>query len=234
MLMQLRKQRSLLCALLFSTFLFASEPIGAQELTLDQVLSRMEAAGDRLKTLRAEVEQKKWTEILQEYDAGESGLFLFLKGEHGVYLRKQIQQPYENLLVIREGEVIFYQPGIKQAQKYQLGRHKDKAEFMLLGFGSDKESLHQSYNIQLQGRGKLGERQAYQLELTPKSEKVSAFFSRIVLWIDPQLWIPVQQKLVEPTQDHLLIRFSKIEWNPRISKSDFEVKLPKDVAIIGN
>ena len=36
-------------------------------------------------------------------------------------------------------------------------------------------------------------------------------------------WVPIQQKLVEPTQDHLLIRFQDLELNPKLSKGDFNV-----------
>jgi outer membrane lipoprotein-sorting protein len=48
------------------------------------------------------------------------------------------------------------------------------------------------------------------------------------------MWVPIQQQLVEPTQDYLLIRFADVELDPELSKSDFDVNLPKDVKIIQN
>ena len=98
----------------------------------------------------------------------------------------------------------------------------------------NKAALKETYEISLIGEEQLGDRTTYQLELKPKSDKVSAFFVRIEIWIDSELWVPVQQKLVEPTQDHLLIRFSDIELNPKLSRSRFDLKLPDDVRIIGN
>ena len=68
--------------------------------------------------------------------------------------------------------------------------------------------------------------------MDPKSEKVSAFFVRIVLWIDAEMWVPVQQKLVEPTQDYLLITFNNIRLNANVRKSEFDMKLPGDVKVI--
>lgn len=199
---------------------------------LERVLTQIDKVGAGLESIRAEIHQKKWTDILEEYDEGEKGEFYFLKTEKGVYLRKEIEEPTQNSLVIGESEVVFYQPAIKQAQKYNLGRHGDKAEFLLLGFGTDREALKNTYRIDLQGKEKVGDRNTVKLLLEPKSKEVAAFFTEIVLWVDVELWVPIQQKLVEPTRDHLLIRFDNIEINPDLSKSDFEVKLPKDVRVI--
>jgi len=117
---------------------------------------------------------------------------------------------------------------------YNLGGHGDKAEFMLLGFGSDKQALNDTYEINLLGQENVEDRNAYKVELKPKSDKVAAFFIRIVLWIDDQMWVPIQEQLVEPTEDYLLIRFSEVQLDVKLSKSDFEVKLPKDVKVIQN
>lgn len=208
--------------------------LSAQDATLDKVLSRMDAVGAKLKSMRAGIHQKKWTAILEEFDDGESGRFMFLKTGQGVFLRKDIDNPTSSTLVIKEGEVIFFQPSIKQAQMYNLGGHGDKAEFLLLGFGSDKQALGDTYEIALLGQEKVRDRNTYQLELKPKSENVAAFFVRIVLWVDDEMWVPIQEQLVEPTEDYLLIRFSEVQLDAELSKSDFEVALPSDVKIIQN
>jgi outer membrane lipoprotein-sorting protein len=202
--------------------------------TLDQILTKMDKVGQNLKSLQAEIVQKKWTDILGEYDEGEKGEFLFLKEGDGIYLRKEISEPTASVLVIKDGNVTFYQPAIKQAQEYKLGNHKDKAEFMLLGFGTNKEALRRTYDISYLGEDQIDGKTTYQLELKPKSDQVAAFFVRIILWVDAERGIPIQQQLVEPTQDHLLIRFSDIRLNPKLSKSDFDVKLPRDVRVIRN
>ena len=212
----------------------ASSVFGYGQITLDEILENMDRVGADLQSMRAGLQQKKWTDILEEYDEGESGRFLFLKDKQGVYLRKDIENPTTNFLVIKEGTVLFYQPSIKQAQEYNMGRHKDKAEFLLLGFGSDQAALAETYDISFKGEEEIAGQKTYRLELKPKSEKVAAFFDRIELWIDGKKWVPIQQKLVEPTQDHLLIRFEDLELNPKLSKGDFNVKLPKDVRVIRN
>lgn len=217
-----------------SLFYFCCSVILAQSLTLEQVLSKMDQAGASLKSMSARITQKKWTDILEQFDKGETGQFIFLKEKNDVYLRKDIALPQPNTLVIRQGNVLFYQPKIKQAQKYNLGKNKDKAEFLLLGFGSDKEALKKAYRIRLLKKEAVQGRETYVLELTPRSEEVSAYFSQIVLWVDSKLWVPVQQKLVEPNKDYLLINFDAIKLNDKISKFRFELKLAKDVKTVGS
>ncbi len=223
------------CGLLsFLAVAVASQVFGYGQITLDEILENMDRVGGDLRSMRAGLQQKKWTDILEEYDEGERGRFLCLKDKQGIYWRKDIEDPTTNFLVIKEGTVLFYQPAIKQAQEYKMGRHKDKAEFLILGFGSDQATLTETYDISFLGEEEIEGQKTYQLELKPKSEQVAAFFERIVLWIDGKKWVPIQQKLVEPTQDHLLIRFEDLELNPKLSKGDFNVKLPKDVRIIRN
>jgi len=211
-----------------------SSLVFAETNTLDKVLSQIDKVGSSLTSMEATIVQKKWTDILEEYDSGEIGRFSFLRENGKVHLRKDIEDPTVNHLVISDSVVTFYQPKIKQAQRYQLGKHGDKAEFLLLGFGSNKDALNEAYNIDLIGEETVEGRKTYHIELKPKSEQVSAFFTSIHLWIDAEIWVPIQQRLVEPTQDHLLIRFDDIKLNAKIKKSAFSLKIPKEVKVIQN
>jgi len=205
-----------------------------QSLTLEEILTAIDQRGATLKSMSSSIHQKKWTDILGEFDQGESGRFDFLKDGEKIYLRRDIVKPQKNSLIIRDGEVLFYQPKIKQLQRYDLGQRADHAEFLLLGFSSNKEALEEAYEIRLGEKEVVGGRETYLLELTPKSKQVSAYFSQIVLWIDVELWVPIQQKLVEHTRDYLLIRFDDIQLNPKIGKSRFDLKIGDDVQVVGS
>lgn len=228
------KSRFLVSLLLFVSTLPSVQAETRESLTLEQVLTKIDQVGASLRSMSSSISQKRWTDILQEFDRGESGRFLFLKENDELHLRKEIAKPQENTLIISEGKLLYYQPKIKQVQKYDLGQRRDRAEFLLLGFSSNKQALKEAYKIRLGKKETVEGREAYPLELTPKSQSVSAYFSQIVLWIDTTLWVPIQQKLVEPTRDYLLIRFDDIELNPDISKSRFDLKLPKDVQVVGS
>lgn len=205
-----------------------------QALTLEEILTKIDQRGATLRSMSASISQRKWTDILEEFDQGESGRFDFLKVAGKIYLRRDIIKPQKNSLVIGDGKISFYQPSIKQLQRYDLGQRRDRVEFLLLGFGSSKEALREVYDIQLGEQEIVEGRETYPLSLNPKSEQVSAHFSQIVLWIDTELWVPIQQKLVEPTRDYLLIRFDDIDLNPMITKSRFDLKIADDVQVVGS
>lgn len=226
--------RMLLAVVLFSCSSLAQESPGAASLALEQVLARMEEHGGALRSLSCDLSQKKWTHILEEFDPEERGRFYFLREGGRVHLRRDLEHPQESWLVISDGKLTFYQPRIKQALRRDLGQDGDRAEYLLLGFGSDPEALKESYEVQLVGQEKVGQRETHVLELSPRSPRVSAIFSKIVLWVDADLWVPVQQQLVEPTRDYQLIRFENIQLNPRLSRSLFEAKLPAETRVVGN
>ena len=206
---------------------------GGPQLTLQQILDQVELRGQNLESMTAEIRQRKWTDILGEFDEGERGRFLFLRASQSVYLRKDILKPQPNHLVIADGKLLLYQPVIRQAQRHHLGENKNRAEFLLLGFGSSRESLENAYVIELLGQESVESQITYVLKLVPKSDRVSAYFSEIILWFDAELWVPIQQKLIEPTHDYLLVNFEEVKLNPKLSKADFAIDLPKNVQIVG-
>ena len=199
---------------------------------LESVLENMDRRGANLRSMSARIVQKKWTDILEEFDQEERGDFHFLRDNDAIRLRRDITEPGVSTLLINDGKGTFYQPLLKQANRYDLGARKDRAEFLLLGFTSKQEALREAYAIRWLGPEMIGDRQTYVLELTPRSDKVSAFFSRVVLWVDGRLWVPIQQKLVEPTRDYLLIRFEDVRLNLDLPASRFELDLPSDVNVI--
>ena len=200
--------------------------------SLESVLENMDRRSADLRSMSARIVQKKWTDILEAFDQEERGEFQVLRENEAIRLRRDITEPGRSILVINDGKGTFYQPLLKQANRYDLGARKDRAEFLLLGFISKKEALREAYAIGWLGPEMIGGRQTYALELTPRSERVSAFFSRIVLWVDSRLWIPIQQKLVEPTRDYLLIRFEDVRLNLDLPASRFDLELPSDVNVI--
>ena len=125
---------------------FADLPSAAAETVsatpgLESVLENMGRRGGNLRSMSAKIIQKKWTDILQEFDQEERGEFLFLRENRAIRLRRDIKAPGLSTLLINDGKGIFYQPLLKQANRYDLGTRKDRAEFLLLGFTSRKEAL---------------------------------------------------------------------------------------------
>ena len=125
----------------------------------------------------------------------------------------------------------FYQPVIKQAQIYNLGKNKDKAEYLALGLGQAPAKLQETFDIAIQGTESVAGSPCSVLVLKPKNPSAAALFSSITLWIKTATGVPIQQKLQEPSGDYTLVNFSNEKLNITIPASTFEQKLPSGVDI---
>lgn len=197
--------------------------------SLKEVLKQLEATGETFRTFSAKFVQKKYTRILEEFDAPESGLLLYARAKDGsALLRQEVVQPAPRILTIKGGIATIYQPRLKQGQVVNLGKNKDKAEYLVLGLGQSPGKLQESFDLAYRGSEKVGDVSCSILELTPKNPAAAAFFSSITLWIRKSNGVPIQQKLLEPSGDYLLVNFSGEKLNSNIPMSSFEQSPPKD------
>jgi len=200
---------------------------------LDTVLRQMEAVGKSFRSFSASFSQKKYTAVLREFDTPESGEFHYARARDGsALLRQEVTRPALRILTIRGGSAVIYQPALKQAQVANLGKNKDKAEYLALGLGQSPGKLRESFDLELLGKENLGSAPCWMLLLKPRSREAAAFFSSITLWIREATGVPIQQKLQEPNGDYLLVSFTSEKLNRPIPDSRFEQKLPAGVEVL--
>jgi outer membrane lipoprotein-sorting protein len=208
-------------------------PQSGSDAALDQVLKQMEEVGKNFRSFRAHFTQKKYTLVLKEFDAPETGEFFYARARDGsALLRQEATSPAPRILTIKGGTAVVYQPKIRQAQLVHLGKNKDKAEYLALGLGQSPGKLRAAFDINSQGTESVGGVSCWILSLKPKSSAAAAFFTSITLWIKKASGIPIQQKLQEPNGDYLLVNFSGEKLNTPLPMSEFEQKLPKDVDLL--
>lgn len=201
----------------------------------DRVLQKMEQAGKTFSSLSAQIAQKKWTAILQEFDTEEKGTFAYARSKEGqALIRKEIVTPAQTIAIVNRDQAVIYQPKIKQAQRIRLGQYKDKVEFMAIGVGQSAGKLKDNFDVRVLGHETLDGDKVIALELKPRSAKTAAFLAIITLWMDEQKWVPVQTKLQEPNGDYLLTRFTQLKLNSKLPDSLFSLQLPSDVQVSGN
>jgi outer membrane lipoprotein-sorting protein len=198
--------------------------------TLDQVLGQMDEVGKTFKSFSASFTQKKYTAVLKEFDTPESGEFYYSRAKDGsALLRQEVGSPGKRILTIKGGVATVYNPVIKQAQVINLGKNKDKAEYLALGLGQSPAKLRETFNMEYKGTETIEGVPCAMLLLKPKSAAVSAYFSSITLWI--KKGIPIRQKLLEPSGDYLLVEFTREKLNARIPEAKFEQQLPAGIEI---
>ena len=67
----------LVSLLLFVSVVLLVQAETRESLTLEQLLTKIDQVGTSLRSMSSSISQKRWTDILQEFDQGESGQFFF-------------------------------------------------------------------------------------------------------------------------------------------------------------
>jgi outer membrane lipoprotein-sorting protein len=233
----MKKDHVLICSLmlLLAPLAFLGSSSGqekAGQAALDQVLVRMEALGKSFRSFSADFTQRKYIGALKEFDNPESGVFIYARAQDGsALLRQEFKSPGRKVLTIKGGTATVYQPAINQASVVNLGKNKDKAEFLALGIGQSPAKMRETFNIEYQGEEKIDGIACSILVLKPRSSATAAFLASITLWIKATNSLPVQQRLQEPNGDYLLNKFANEKLNPKVAASDFEQNLPKNADI---
>jgi outer membrane lipoprotein-sorting protein len=198
--------------------------------TVDTVLKQMDRAAGEFRTLTADLEHSKYTDVVKDTSL-ETGHILVRKDDK---MRIEILQP-DPRTILRNGDSLFvYTPKIKRVEEYDLGKNRSLVDqYVRLGFGTRGEDLKKGYLLTVLGEETLDARKIVLLELTPKSDKVRAQISKIQMWIDQASWIPVQQKFFETgSGDFFIFHYKNIALNLKIHDSRFKPNWPKGVTLI--
>lgn len=188
---------------------------------IDDILSRMEKASGSLKTYSAEFTKERVFVIAEERDEA-SGQFYYQKPGKILW---QFQKPDPKTVHIEPGLVETYDPKIKQLMRAKPPQ--SKSEFQIIGFGSSKKSMTDTYVIELRGEDDA----AYHLLLTPRSVEDS-MFEKFELWVDKHTFVPSQIKLYEKSKDETTITFTGARINPELKSSLFKIVPPAGTEII--
>jgi len=197
--------------------------------TLDQVYSKIDQVAKTFRSTQANIERTHVTVLVNDRDVS-SGKFYYVRQAKEPRVRLELTKPIEQQLLIDKGKVQIYTPNLKQVQEAPLGEHQGQVEmFMSLGFGQTSEDLKKNFTVSLAGEDTVDGKKTTVLDLKPKS---SSTFKSVRLWLDQQLWVSVQIKTTELSDDYLNIKFSDIKMNPKIQDSIFNLNLPKGVTVL--
>jgi outer membrane lipoprotein-sorting protein len=195
--------------------------------TLGSVLRFMDRSADDFRSLTADIEQIKYTDVVKDTSA-ESGQIFVRRDQK---MRIEYTKP-DQRIILRTGDSLFiYTPKIKRVEEYNLGKHRDVVDqYMRLGFGTKSQNLRKSYDIKFMGEEEIENHKSFLLVLTPKSDDVRRQITKIQMWIDQSSWLPIQQKFfLAGDADYFLVKYSNMMKNLRIADAKFKPDWPKDV-----
>jgi outer membrane lipoprotein-sorting protein len=193
---------------------------------VEHVLSELDKTASDFHTLQAKIRNTTYTKVVDDTSI-ETGRLWFQHEHRGNKIKLEFKDPSRREILIADGKVSIYYPKIKKLDEFDLGSEalQNKAELGLLaGVGSSGESLRKTYSIRYLGEEKIEGKKTVKLVLTPRDAKARSFFSIQQVWLDTDSWLPVRQKIIEPSGDSLTIDFDDVEKNKRISDKTFKIK----------
>jgi outer membrane lipoprotein-sorting protein len=205
----------------------ASAPAQAVQATTEAVLATMDKAAADFRSLQADLENTKYTDVVKDTSVEKGRIFVRKDSK----MRIEITEP-DPRTILRNGDSLFvYTPKIKRVEEYDLGKNRAMIDqYVLLGFGTRSEALQKGYDVKLTGEDQLDGKKAYLLELVPKSDDVKRQITKIQMWIDSASWLPIQQKFFETgSGDYIQFHYTNMMKNLKIPDSRFKQDWPKDV-----
>ena len=208
-----------------------ASPQSAQKWTADSVLNMMDAGARDFRTLTADIEHIKYTEVVKDTSTESGHMWLQKKDEK---MRIEFTKP-DPRIILRAGDTLsVYTPKINRVEEYNLGKNRAMVDqYVLLGFGTRSENVKKSYDVAFAGEQELDGKKTLLLELTPKSDEIRSQISKIQMWIDESAWLPLQQKFFEPgSGDYFIFHYTDIKKNLKIDDSKFKPDWPKNATKI--
>ncbi|HEY4816710.1 MAG TPA: outer membrane lipoprotein carrier protein LolA [Candidatus Acidoferrum sp.] len=214
------------CALAGVLQLRASSSQDNPHWTTESVLNRIDKAASDFRSLTADIEQIKYTDVVKDTSTQTGQIFV----RRDQKMRIDLTKP-DPKTILRTGDSLFiYTPKINRVEEYNLGKNRSIIDqYMRLGFGTKSQDLQKSYDVKLVGEEDVDHRKTVLLELTPKSEEIRKQITKIEMWVDEASWLPVQQKFFEAGGgDYFLVKYSNMMKNLKIPDSKFKPDWPKN------
>ena len=208
-------------------------PASAQEnpgWTTASVLERIDKAASDFRSLTADIEQLKYTDVVKDTSTETGKIFV----RRDQKMRIDLTNP-DPKTILRTGDSLFiYTPKINRVEEYNLGKNRSIVDqYMRLGFGTKAQDLQKSYDITLLREDELDHHKTVLLELTPKSEDIRKQITKIQMWVDQSSWLPIQQKFLEAGGgDYFLVKYSNMIKNLKVPDSKFKPDWPKNATRI--
>jgi outer membrane lipoprotein-sorting protein len=197
-------------------------PAGPQD--LKNVIAQMNQASKTFKTAQADFQWDQYQKVVDETDVQKGQMFL-KRTSKGMDAALRITSPDQKQVLFKNGKLQFYQPKIDQVTERDASQNRSDIEsFMSLGFGGSGDDLLKNYDVKMTGWEQLDGVKTAKLELVPKSEKIKASLSQVLLWLDPARDVSIKQQFLQPSQDYRLARYTNIKINGSLPGDVFKLK----------
>jgi outer membrane lipoprotein-sorting protein len=197
-----------------------------QELSTQQVLSKLDEKAAAFTTLEASISQQDISKY-GDKDPVTNGKLYMKTSKAGPMTLMDITTPkaQASTALIRDGEATIYFPSSNGYRKGKVDPNNQALQFLLIGFGAQSKTWSNSYSAAVTGREMIEKVNTVVLQLTSVAS-TTASFPKLTLWLDPQSWTPVRTRVGKKSGDYSDFNYSNIKLNKGIGDSVFTLKLP--------
>ena len=192
---------------------------------LQKVLKGFEKAQAETTTLTAAFVQEKKLGLMDETILS-SGNFWYTKPDLFLW---HYTKPDDITHIINHDEFITWYKELKEATRVNI-QQKRKMVFKYFAINEDMETLKKHFHIELEP-DENPVANSYHLKLVPKRKRIRKRLSKLEMWIDRDLLMPVQIMYSEPDGDYTKYRFENLRMNGEIDPSIYNLRLPEDVKV---
>jgi len=194
--------------------------------SLEEVLSNVKAASEKVKDLRAEFVQEKIMTVLDESEKSTGQAFYRFPD----LLVLHHEKPEEVTMWIKGREVLVYEKEIDQLRKYSLS--EEDRDLTFLAARLDTKALEKRFALSLKKAFRKEEEDFFIVELTPTSEELRADIDRVEAEVSGRSWLVRRISIYETNRDITNITFSKVRLNTGLSGDDVIPEVPEGKRVI--
>lgn len=193
-------------------------------LTVEQVVNKLDANFEGIKTYQANFEQEVKSEQFGRSLTKGSGEVFYSKPGKMVW---RYNQPEEHWY-ITNGQILWdYLPSMKQVMELKLDEALSGKLPKSFLFGMAKVS--EQFNVAFAPNTESAKDGNYYLILTPKKEEERLVLGTLELTVDAKTFLVKEARLKDSLGNENLLKFSAIKVNPKIDEKMFTFKVPPGV-----
>lgn len=99
-------------------------------------------------------------------------------------------------------------------------------------YGNLVKDMLKRNEVKMSGSEKIGDRDTFILELTPKNLTNATFFLNQKLWVDRETWMPLRVETFDKDGKKIMaMEYRNVEFNTGIPESEFEFKIPQGARV---
>lgn len=199
--------------------------IPSAALELEELLARFDRVQGSIRTLSVEFTETTENTLLKDAIVATGKIYLAKPAA----VRWEYTEPEEMRFVIANDMYMGYFPARNKAEQRDIQRWGEQL-FRLLGIGQTSAELGRFYNIRL-AEDENPEAGKVLLVLEPKKRRVRKRMESVRFWIDEETLLPARIRYSSQSGNTRVIVFDRIEVNPELSASLFDMDLPPGVEI---